>query len=137
MAATSEQLGPDDRTLAVSVSLSSLMVTMAARLQLCTELASSCKCLDGADLSASEHIRERGELSPHVAPFRMVGAREAHDDIDDIDDDRDRDEAHVVVVESEDTDPGEDIKGVVDLIGNSLSVSAERMRLVMDGRWIV
>jgi hypothetical protein len=46
----------------------------------------------------------------------MFGPKEDLEEMDEIEDDRDRD---VEVVESDDTDAGEDVKGVVVLIGSS------------------
>jgi hypothetical protein len=71
------------------------------------------------DLSDSEETRDKGEPIPDATLLRrrgMFGPKEDLEEMDEIEDDRDRD---VEVVESDDTDAGEDVKGVVVLIGSS------------------
>lgn len=76
------------------------------------------------NLSDDEQILARGDVNCAPLFNRMVD----HDEVDEMEEDRDRE---VLVVESDATDAGEELNGVVDVLGSSRIVSAGRIRDLM------
>ena len=73
-------------------------------------------------LSDNEQTRARGELNspPTLVCKRGMVDDEDHDELDEIDEDLDRVVAGVVgTVESDATEPGDEVNGVVHLLGSS------------------
>ena len=84
-------------------------------------------------LSEREETLDRGEQKkpPCASRDRDAAEEDDHEELEEMDDDRDRE---VQGVESEVTDAGDEVNGVVERLGSSRIVSAGRLRDLTGGK---